>query len=256
MRPPITSANTATMPMRPLSEASLAFMGTGSCLDDRPGFPLAPDRDRHHEHHGQDDAGHDAGDEQVGDVVLGDEAVHDEGGARRDQDAEVAAGGDGAERQLVVVAVLPHLRQRRLVHRHRRGDVVAADGPERGARAHGGHGQAAAQVPQPLVEALERGADDSSGPRDDAHEHEQRDDDQDRRRGHLEDRRRQGVLRGRQAPGQDEPHEAADHHREADVELEEHEAEEDARPDDPAGPQRKGAHGRLSLSMARSSRTT
>ena len=44
--------------------------------------------------------------------------------------------------------------------------------------------------------------------------------------------------------------------READVELQEHEAEEDARADDRAGPQRKGAHGCLSLSMARSSRTT
>ena len=93
----------------------------------RPGEPLAPRNgaapagrkpgrsrpmmhDRQHVHRSGEQAGNDAGDEQLADVLLGDDAVDREHRRRRQHGAERAAGGDhaGGERLRIVVAA--HLR--------------------------------------------------------------------------------------------------------------------------------------------------
>ena len=117
--------------------------------------------------------------EEIANGGLGDEPVDHEGRARRDEDAQIAAGGDRAKGQLVVVAVLAHLRQGRLVHDRRGRDVVTADGAEGRARTDSGHGQATPEMPHPFVEGVEGAADGPPLARDDAHHDEQRDDHQD-----------------------------------------------------------------------------
>ena len=60
--------------------------------------------DLHDEGGGEQQAGHDPGDEQVADRLLGEQAVDDEQQARRDQHAEHRAAGDDADREARRVA--------------------------------------------------------------------------------------------------------------------------------------------------------
>ena len=60
--------------------------------------PRAARSNPQHEAPGQQEAGDDAGDEQLADRVVGERAVHDHVHARRDQDAQRAAGSQPAER--------------------------------------------------------------------------------------------------------------------------------------------------------------
>ncbi len=76
-------------------------------VEDRPG----------HEQGGQKNTGQQSGEEQAADGCLGGNAVDDHGDARRDQDAERAAGGDGTGGDFIGIAALGHL-----------GDAHLADG--------------------------------------------------------------------------------------------------------------------------------
>ena len=121
-----------------------------------------------------DDARDDAGDEQLADVGRGHDAVDHHDHARRNEDAERAAGGDRAGGEAVGVAVAPHRRHRHLGHGRRRRHARAG---HRGKAAAGGdrrHRQAAAAVAEERVGAIvellaEAGAIDEA-----AHEDEQR----------------------------------------------------------------------------------
>ena len=134
--PPITSANRAATAQtsrratrRSASVARACVCGASS------GLRQVHDGDGEMNSSGQQDAGKDAGQEQLADRLLGEEAVDQEDHARGNEDAERAAGGDRARRKLRVVAELAHLRQRHCRHRCCRRHAGAADGGE--ARAGG-----------------------------------------------------------------------------------------------------------------------
>ena len=74
--------------------------------------------DPQHEAAREQQAGDDAGDEQLADRVVGERAVHDHVHARRDQDAQRAAGGQRAERRAHRVAALLQRGQRHRADRH------------------------------------------------------------------------------------------------------------------------------------------
>ena len=114
----------------------------------RPGLRVAPadvlHRDAEQDH--GDEAGQEAGREQLADAGLGHDPVEDHDGRGRDQDAERAAGGDRAGGELVGVAVAVHRRVGDLGEGRGGGDRGAADRAEAGAGEHRRHRQAAAQV--------------------------------------------------------------------------------------------------------------
>ena len=104
------------------------------------------DEDRRHEQEGQQHPRQHAGKEQPPDRILGQNGVDHEAGGRRDQDAEGAAGGNRARRQLLVVAIAFHFRQCHLAHGQGRGDGRAAERGESRASEHGGVGKPAAEM--------------------------------------------------------------------------------------------------------------
>jgi hypothetical protein len=90
----------------------------------RAGFRIAPDDPLHGdaEQDGRQDAGDDAGCEQLADIGLGDDAVQHHDGRRRDQDAERAAGAHGRCREPILVADPLHRGVGDLGHGGRGGD--------------------------------------------------------------------------------------------------------------------------------------
>jgi hypothetical protein len=112
------------------------------------------------EHHpqgedrGEQDAGDDAGDEQLADRLLGDDAVDDQRQRGRDEDAQRAAGGDEAGGQFLRVAALPHLRDAHAAHGGAGGRAGAAHGGEHRAAEDVGHAEAAGQLVEPAMRRL------------------------------------------------------------------------------------------------------
>ena len=90
------SSSVAQMSISPLRRSAQLWRGVAG-QKIRP--HLADDHDREHVHRGGENAGNDAGDEQLADVLLGDDAVDREHGGRRQHGAERAAGGDDAGRK-------------------------------------------------------------------------------------------------------------------------------------------------------------
>ncbi len=164
-----------------------------------PAFGIAPGDPCHGEaeQHGRDDAGNDAGDEQLADAGLGHDAVDHHDDRRRDQDAERAAGRDRAGGERVAVAVLAHRRIGHLGEGRGGRDRGAADRAEAGAGDDGGHGKPAAPVAEEAVGGVIELVGHPRAHHEVAHQDEQRDD---RQRvgqpglvGHLRDHRRGDV---------------------------------------------------------------
>ena len=141
--------------------------------------PLPDDEDRpQHEHAGQHEARHHAGDEQAADRGFGGDAVEDKGDRRRNQDAERAAGADRAGGHVVRIAAPPHLRNAHLADGRAAGRRRAGERGKDGAGAEIGNHQAARHPVKPtverFVEVLAGGRRADGG----AHHHEHRDGDQ------------------------------------------------------------------------------
>ena len=127
----------------------------------------------HHQRRAQQ-AGQHAGGEQLADVRLGDDAVDHHDRRRRDHDAQRAAGGDDAGRQVVGVAELLHRRVGDLAHRRRGGDRRAADRAEAGAGEHRRVRQAAAHVADERIGGAEQLVRQPGAGDEVAHQDEQR----------------------------------------------------------------------------------
>ena len=156
---------------------------------------LAAERgpDNADEQHGQAEQAreNDAGDEsreiELRNRCFGEHAVHDHVDRRRDEDAERAAGRDGAEEQALRIAALLHLAQRHRADRGRRRDARPGGGREhragRDVRMHQPAGQPRHPQHQRVVHALGH----ARAQQDFAEQHEERNRDE------------QEVVRG--APG-------------------------------------------------------
>ena len=132
---------------------------------------------------GEEQARQDAGEQQPADRLLGQQAVDDECGARRNQDAERAAGGDHAGGEPVAVVVAAHLGQADLAHGHRRGDARSRHGGKARAGEDGGVREPAAHMADPGIGGGIEVARHPGHRSEIAHQHEQRDD------GEIVDRR-------------------------------------------------------------------
>jgi len=181
----------------------------------------------HHQHadgieHGAENTGNERGDEQLAERLLGQQRIDHQDDARRNQNPERAAGGDGARRELVVIAVAAHFRQR---HRRDGGDGGqrrAADRAEAGAGADRGDGQTAAQMADKGVDESEQIARKPAARGEDAHHQEQWDHRQAviahrvEHRGAENITHRTGAVDGRVADGADQAHRYADRQFERD----------------------------------------
>ena len=207
------------------------------------GMHGAQDRDGDHEHAGEQQPRQHAGEEQPADRLLGQDGIDHHAGARRNEDAERAAGRDHAGREAVAVAVAAHLRQRDLADGRRARDRGAGQRREAGAACDGRAGKPAAPMPDPGVGRGVEVARHAGQRRELPHQHEQRNDAQRIERGDVvglgaEQRRgRRPVGQIGKAEPADQQHGNADRHPQA----EQHEQDDDA---DDAG--ERGAHaGRL-----------
>ena len=119
--------------------------------------------DIEHEQRRHDQARDHAGDEQLRHRGLGEGAVDDHREARRDQDAERAAGRERAGRERAMVVAAGQLRQRDAADRGRGGDARAAHrGEDRAARDVGLQqpaGQRRHQLGEAVVDAVGEAAD-------------------------------------------------------------------------------------------------
>ena len=202
----------------------------------------ADDHDRDHVHRRGQEAGNDAGDEQLADVLLGDDAVDREHGRRRQHGAERAAGGDHAGGEGLRIVVAAHLRigdgRERGGGRHRR----AGNRGKAGAGGDGGDAEAALEVSDEGVGGAEQFAAHAGIRHERAHEQKHRDDAE----GVVGHRAHRGVaddLQRRSAADQiteaghaDEPHRHADRH----AQQHQHEQRDETEDGD-----RVGAHARL-----------
>ena len=111
----------------------------------------ADQRDGQHVHGHREDAGNDAGDEQLADVLLGDDAVDREHGRRRQHGAQRAAGRDHAGGKGLRIAEAAHFRIGD--RRERRGgrDRRAADRGKAAAGRDRGNAEPAAQMADKAV---------------------------------------------------------------------------------------------------------
>ena len=112
---------------------------------------------------------------ELDDRLAGHRRVDDQHHRRRDQDAEGAAGGDGAGGQPHVVAGVQHRPQRDDAHEdHHRADDAGGDAPER-AHQERGHRQRGGHAPEGELHAVEHPVHQRRPLHDVAHEDEQRD---------------------------------------------------------------------------------
>ena len=167
---------------------------------------------------GQQQAGQNPRQQQLADRLLGEQPVDDERGARRDEDAERAAGGDHAGREPVAVVVAPHLRQADLAHGHRRGDARSRHRGKSGAGEDGGVREPAAHMADPGIGGGIEIARHARHRAEIAHQHEQRDDGEVVDRGVLigiaAERGERGLrpVEDRKADDADQQHGDADRH--------------------------------------------
>ena len=155
----------------------LSFVASGTRGSGAAGLAreLRRERDVDHEAGGQQDAGDDAGDEQLADRVVGERAVDDHVDARRDQDAERAAGRERAERARSVVAALLEGGQGDRADRRGGRDRRAGGRREQRAAADVGVQQPARQPRQPGRQADVHPVGEAAAQQDLAEQDEQRD---------------------------------------------------------------------------------
>jgi hypothetical protein len=182
------------------------------------GAHAAHDDDGDDEQRREQQAGQEPGEEQLADRLLRQDAVDDEHGGRRDQDAQRAAGRHHAGREARIVVVAAHLRQRDAAHRDRRRHRGAGEGGKAGAGEDRCRGEPAAPVPEPRVRRGEEVLAHPRHRREVAHQHEQRYDAQ-RLDGGIRERvgaedvqRGVGSVEHRDADGAHERHGDADRH--------------------------------------------
>ena len=181
----------------------------------------ADERDGDQEHRREQEPGQHAGEEQLADRLLGENGVDHHAGARRDQDAERAAGGDHAGGEAVAVAVAAHLRQRDLADGRRARDRGAGQRREPGAGRDRRAGEAATPMADPGIGGGVEIARHSGQGRELSHQDEQRNDAERIRR--CEVKRLGAEQRGGGRPAgergksdaADEQHRDADRHAQA-----------------------------------------
>ncbi len=199
----------------------------------------ADDRDGDHVHGDGEDAGQDAGDEQLADVLLGDQPVDREHRRGRDHDAERAAGGDHAGGEGLRIAVAPHLRIGDLRERRRGRDRRAADRRKAAAGRDGGDAEPAPEMAEEGVRGAEQLAAHAGGGGERAHQQEHRDDGEivvgHRAHGGVAD----DLEGGRAADDVGEAADAHQSHRHADRHAQQHQHEQD---DETEDGNRVGAH--------------
>jgi len=126
---------------------------------------------------------HERAHEQLADGDAGDRAVDDEQDARRNEDAERAAGADDAATERLVVASPDHCRQRHDGQHDRRPGYDAETRRQQRTDDDGGNGDAAPQAAEDVVHGAEELLADSRLLDHRSHEDEQRDGEQDVVRG-------------------------------------------------------------------------
>ena len=141
-------------------------------------FRLQLRRDHHVDDHaaGGEQAGDDAGEEQLADRQFGQHAPDDHQHRRRDQHAEAGAAGDAAEREIAPIAVAAHFRIGDARERSGGGDADAGDEAEQRIGDDGCGGEPARQ---PFAGAVGERVEVARGAafgEEVAHQHEQRDD--------------------------------------------------------------------------------
>ena len=122
----------------------------------------------------QHQSGNDPGDEELSDRFLGDRAVDNEGDAGRDEDAERSPASQQTQDKLLIVPSPHHRRVGDHPDRRRGGGTRPADRREEGAGQDRGDGQPAGQVPDPGVHYLEEIIADPAVEQNPAHQHEER----------------------------------------------------------------------------------
>ena len=206
------------------------------------GPEIADQRDGDHVHGHRQQAGNDAGDEQLADVLLGDDAVDREHGRRRQHGAQRAAGRDHAGGEGLRIAEAAHFRighgRKRRGGRHRR----AADRGKAAAGRDGGDAQPAAQMADKAVGGAEQFAAHAGIADEGAHQQEHRD----HAEGVVGHRAHRGLadqLQRRRAADQiAEAGDADEAHRHADRHAQQHQREQRDEAEDGDG---VGAHARL-----------
>ena len=133
----------------------------------------ADDRDHEDVQGGERDTRQQRGGEQLRHAGFGDDGVEDQDDRGRNQDAERAAGGDGAGRQPLIVAELAHFRDRNPRHGGGGRERRTADRPETGAGADCAHGERAAQAAEQGIGRPVQVARHAGTGGDDAHQDEQ-----------------------------------------------------------------------------------
>ncbi len=192
--------------------------GGGGTLRQEAGAEIADQRDGDHVHGHRQQAGNDAGDEQLADVLLGDDAVDREHGRGRQHRAQRAAGRDHAGGEGLRIAEAAHFRighrRERRSRRHRR----AADRGKAAAGRDGGDAEPAAQMPDKSVGGAEQVAAHAGIADEGAHQQEHRDHAErivgDRAHRGLADQfqRRRAADEIAEAGNADEAHRHADRH--------------------------------------------
>ena len=179
---------------------------------------LADDHHREHVHRGGEQAGNDAGDEQLADVLLGDDAVDREHGRRRQHGAERAAGGDDAGSKRLRIVVAPHFRIGDGGESRGGGDRRARDRGKAGAGRDGGDAQPALEMAEEGIGGAEQFAAHAGIGHERAHQQEHRDDAEGvighrAHRGQADAFQRRGAADDVGKAGDaDEPHRHADRH--------------------------------------------
>lgn len=124
--------------------------------DAEPGLQAGPGHDGEDEKNGEEDAGQDAGHEELAYGLFRHDPVDDEDRARRDEDPETAAGGHDPRRQGGIIPVFFHFGQGDGGHRGRCGGGRTADRGKSRAGPDRGDGESPRKVPQKLVGRVEK----------------------------------------------------------------------------------------------------
>ena len=213
---------------------ALAPGGLGSGRQEVRAEP-ADQRDGDHVHCHREDAGNDAGDEQLSDVLLGDDAVDRKHGRRRQHGAQRAAGRDHAGGEGLRIAEAAHFRigDRREGRscRHRR----AADRGKAAAGRDGGNAEPAAQMADKAVGGAEQFAAHAGIADERSHQQEHRD----HAEGVVGDRAHRGLAdqfqRRREADQIPEAADADEAHRHADGHAQQHQRKQRDKSEDGDG---------------------
>lgn len=118
----------------------------------------------------QERARYDAGHEELADGFIGDRAVQNHRNGRRDQDAERAACGNGADDEFPVIAALQHFRNGHSADGDGGSDGRSGNCSKDGTGEDGRDAKAAGEVAHPLAAEFEKSASHAARQHDLAHE--------------------------------------------------------------------------------------